>query len=113
MFIAILLFVALQNPKYYLQKKMAVPNRGTGSCDQAVSALEAALEVCALPFYVYGVPNSCLKLCTEYLYIQTLLTYVSQAGLLWRKSSYSSNIYHVHQVCCMCTAYYLCQYSPL
>jgi hypothetical protein len=28
---------------------MAVPNRGTGSCDQAVSALEAALEVCALP----------------------------------------------------------------
>ncbi len=43
---------------------MAVPNRGTGSCDQAVSALEAALEVCALPFYVYGVPNSCLKPCT-------------------------------------------------
>ncbi len=52
---------------------MAVPNRGTGSCDQAVSALEAALEVCALPFYVYGVPNSCLKPCTEYLYIQPCL----------------------------------------
>jgi hypothetical protein len=64
---------------------MAVPNRGTGSCDQAVSALEAALEVHALPFYVYGVPNSCLKRCTEYLYIQTLHPYVLQAGLLWRR----------------------------
>ncbi len=82
MFIAILLFVALPKSKV-LYLTMAVPNRGTsGVCDQAVSALEAALEVCALPFYVYDVPNSCLKICTEYLYIQTLLTYVLQAGLL-------------------------------
>ncbi len=49
MFVAILLFIVLSSPKYYL--KMAVPNRGTsGTCDQAVSALEAALEVCTLPF---------------------------------------------------------------
>ncbi len=81
MFVATLLFIALQIPIC----TMAVPNRGTSSCDQAVSALEAALEVCALPFYVYVVPNSCLKHCTEYLYLQTLLTYVSQAGLAGRR----------------------------
>ncbi len=48
MFIAILLFVALQSPKVHT---MAVPNRGnSGTCDQAIAALETALEVCALPF---------------------------------------------------------------
>ncbi len=72
MFIAILLFIVLPSPKVHT---MAVPNRGTsGTCDQAIAALETALEVCTLPFsmsMVYLIVA--LSLVSEYLYIQTCL----------------------------------------
>jgi hypothetical protein len=93
---------------------MAVPNRGTsGACDQAVSALEAALEVCTLPFsmsmvYLIVALSLVPSTCTSRLAYLCLTSWPPV-----KESSYSSDIYHVLQVCCMCTAYYLCQYSPL
>ena len=94
--------------------KMAVPNRGTsGTCDQAIAALETALEVCTLPFsmsmvYLIVALSLVPSTCTSRLAYLCITSWPPV-----EESSYSLDIYHVLQVCCMCTAYYLCQYSPL
>jgi hypothetical protein len=83
MFVAPLLFIALQKVQLYkngcTQQRYRWVRPGyfsPGSCPRGL---------CLTFFYVYGVPNSYLERCTEYLNIQILLTYVLQAGLLWRR----------------------------